>query len=121
MTAIRTIALAGLLAALGLSGCADDCEVICGKLQFCELLPDLSLRSCVDRCEDRQASVGDATNLCADCLDQTSCRVIGEQACAEPCTPVVSSGDPGGQGGAGGGGGAAGEGGTEAVGGAPGP
>jgi uncharacterized membrane protein YgcG len=110
-----TIAFAAVAAAaVFASGCADDCEVACGKLQFCALLPDLSLQECVSRCEQSEKRDSDVTSLCADCLDQASCGVIAAQACAEPCAPVLAggAGGSGGTGGSGGSGGAGGDGGT---------
>lgn len=75
-------------------GCADDCETVCGKLQFCELLPGITLRQCVDRCYDREATAGQVTDLCADCLDDASCSTIAAQGCAEPCAPVLAEEPP---------------------------
>jgi len=105
--------LAVLAAAVALlaTGCADDCEVACGKLQFCELLPNLSLIECVDRCEARERDLGPEVEFCSDCLDQTSCSTIARQGCAGPCAPVFAPEGGGGSGGSGGSAGGAGSGG----------
>ena len=115
----RTISLLAALlgASLALTGCADDCEVACGKLQFCELLPDVTLMECVDRCEAR-GEQDRLPEICADCLDQASCGVIAAQASAQPCGPVLSGQPlPDGGGGSGGSGGSGGAGGTSGSGG----
>ncbi|HWV37166.1 MAG TPA: hypothetical protein VN033_01695 [Vulgatibacter sp.] len=111
----RGIALAALGAALAFAqGCASDCEVACGKLQFCGMLPNIDLLECVDRCDDRRPQNGDQTRLCADCLHGSSCNTVRLGGCARDCAPVVDSrragaggaGGDGGDGGAGGAGGA---------------
>lgn len=109
------VALAASL--LWLSSCADDCDVACGKLQFCGELPDISLNMCVDRCNERKGENGDRTRTCADCLHGSSCNTVRRGGCAEDCAPVVGprsemAGGSGGEGGAAGADGSAGAGGA---------
>lgn len=98
------------------TGCASDCETICGKLDFCQLLVDLDLQECVDRCEDRKGKAGDNLGICADCADQSSCNTIANGSCQVPCSPLISSQEPG-TGGTSGAGGLGGEGGLGGIGG----
>ncbi|HEY0839195.1 MAG TPA: hypothetical protein VGD74_03315 [Vulgatibacter sp.] len=77
------------MAIVGLSSCADDCDVACGKLQFCGELPDVSLNMCVDRCHEREPENGDRTRTCADCLHGSSCNTVRRGGCAADCEPVV--------------------------------
>lgn len=75
------VGVGGLLAA-----CPSECEVACGKLEFCALLPGVSRRACIDTCE---TAPEDDANLCADCLDQSSCDHIAGGTCAKGCDPVL--------------------------------
>ena len=94
-------------------GCASDCDVACGKLQFCGQLPDIDLLDCVDRCNSRKSQNGDQTRLCADCLHGSSCNTVRQGGCATDCSPVVDS-RPQGVGGSGGDDGRGGSGGSGA-------
>lgn len=114
------------------SGCASDCQVICGKLEFCNLLIETDRSGCIDRCEDRKEAVEDMVSSCSICVDDASCRTIADAGCSGPCSPVIGAGGPGrvgagGEGGEGGegdggtggnGGGAGGDGGGGSTGGA---
>ena len=119
----RAIVHGSLGAALAFAqGCASDCDVACGKLQFCGQLPDIDLLDCVDRCNSRKSQNGDQTRLCADCLHGSSCNTVRQGGCATDCSPVVDSrpqgaGGFGGTGGTGGTGGEGGSGGTDGTGG----
>lgn len=79
-------AASGLL----LSACPDDCEVACGKLEYCVLLGEQSRRACIDQCE---ASPEGAASPCADCLDNTRCGAIGGGQCRTACEGVVEAED----------------------------
>ncbi len=95
------------------AGCATDCDVACGKLEFCGQLPDISRDTCIERCKDRKDRNGDATRLCADCLHGSSCNTVRKGGCVDDCRPVVASeADGGGVGGAAGADGQGGEGGS---------
>lgn len=85
--------LAALVSAawLGLSGCPDDCEVACGKLEFCGLLGDASRESCQRACEEAE---GEAAAGCADCLDNTGCGGIGSESCDSACAGTLTIEDP---------------------------
>jgi len=111
---VRAPLLLGILLGLGASyGCATDCDVACGKLEFCEQLPGVSRSLCIDRCREREPENGKQTEICSDCLDNASCRTISRGTCGMECQPVVGprvdgeggaggSVDAGGEGGAGG-------------------
>lgn len=75
-----------LLAWFALSGCPDDCEVACGKLEYCGLLEDGSRTRCDDSCSESQ---DEATVQCADCLEHTECGTIGGGNCDESCAGTL--------------------------------
>lgn len=73
------------------SGCPDECEVACGKLEYCGLLADDSRTRCNDSCED----AGDeGPAQCADCLDNTACGEIGGGTCKEACAETIEIREP---------------------------
>lgn len=76
---------------LGLSGCPDDCEVACGKLEYCALLGDASRESCNRTCEEAPS---EAASRCADCLDNTGCGAIGSDNCDRACAGTLEIDDP---------------------------
>lgn len=80
-----------LAAGAGLSGCPSDCEVACGKLEFCTLLPNINRGDCIDRCEEASA---EAARVCADCLEQSGCGTIAGAGCAKGCDPILPHVDP---------------------------
>lgn len=76
---------------VGLSGCPDDCEVACGKLEFCGLLGDASRQSCNRQCGEAE---GEAAARCADCLDNTGCGAIGSENCDRACAGTLEIARP---------------------------
>lgn len=107
------VAAASLLSLVFGASCARDCDVICGKLEYCQQLPDISRNLCIDRCKDRRDESNKRTQTCADCLDGASCKSISRGSCGEICEEVLGDRVEQGAGGAGGAeeGGAGGEGG----------
>lgn len=108
-----------VMALVASSGCASDCQVICGKLEFCNLLIDTDRSGCIDRCESRKKTAGDWVPVCSQCVDDASCDTLADAGCSNPCVPVIGARGPGGggSGGEGGEGGMAGTGGAGGVGG----
>ncbi len=71
-----------------LSGCPDDCERACGKLEYCALIEDGSSRDgCNEACEDRE---GEEALRCADCLENTACGGIAGGTCDQACKETVA-------------------------------
>lgn len=96
------ILFAGIVLAVVASGCASDCDVACGKLEFCQQLPGISRELCIDRCKERRDANDELTSICSDCLSNASCRTISRGSCALECRPVVGPSGSDGAGGAGG-------------------
>lgn len=81
MRALGLLGLGWLLAA-----CPSECEVACGKLEFCALLPGVSRQACIDTCDTKPL---DDARVCSDCLDQSSCDTIAGGTCSKACDPIV--------------------------------
>ncbi|AKU92317.1 hypothetical protein [Vulgatibacter incomptus] len=100
---LAEVFVAAAVAVIGLDACASDCDVACGKLEFCQQLPDISRQVCSERCGKVHDENADLARNCGDCLHGASCKTISKGGCSLDCERVlgVPIGNPG-TGGAGG-------------------
>ncbi len=78
---LSTVVLA--LSISGLVGCASDADVICDKVDECNLLQGISLDDCVERVE--KISTDSERETCANCAKDKSCSSIASGACVAEC------------------------------------
>ncbi len=89
------VRLGGLLAAVGLMGCAPvdaalDCDTICTRYEDC-FDGSYDVSACASRCRSRSASdtgAADARNRCEACINDRACASATFN-CAADCANVV--------------------------------
>lgn len=65
----------------------SDAEVICDKLDECNLLLGLSKADCVD--ETEKAGTESERKTCADCVKDKSCSSLTSGACSAECATAA--------------------------------
>jgi hypothetical protein len=80
---------AGVLAACGDDSedesKAADAELICDKLDECNLLTGLSYTDCVEQVDEGLTS---AKRDCANCVDGKACATLTNEACDAECAAL---------------------------------
>lgn len=80
-----------LVLALGLSamGCSSEADVICEKLDECNVLAGRSLEECVELVE-KAGTEGERAD-CASCVEEKSCSTLTETySCVDECAAVTA-------------------------------
>jgi hypothetical protein len=85
---MRISSLVLVLGSLLSVACASDAEVICKKLDECNMLTNQSVDDCTSKVE--KAGTDAERSDCADCMDDKSCSTIHNGGCLAECVSLVN-------------------------------